>query len=66
MCVFPYKLVTMVCNYIVRTYAGRSQRDVKLEKSSKLADKLTSAASPGKGKLCSPELDIYSTYSTYT
>ena len=56
----------MVCNYMVWTYAGRSQRDVKLEKSSKFANKLTRAASPGKGKLCSPELDIYSTYSTYT
>ena len=66
MCVFPYSVVTMVCNYMVWTYAGRSQRDVKVEKSSKLANKLTSAASPGKGKLCSPELDIYSTYSTYT
>ena len=66
MCLLPYKLVTTVCNYMVWTYAGRSQRDVKLEKSSKLANKLTSAASPGKGKLCSPELDIYSTYSTYT
>ena len=66
MCLFPYKLVTMVCNYIVWTYADRSQRDVKLEKSSKFANKLTRAASPGKGKLCTPELDIYSTYSTYT
>ena len=26
----------------------------------------TRAASPEKGNLCSPELDIYSTYSTYT
>ena len=30
------------------------------------ANKLTRAESPKKGKLCSPELDIYSTYSTYT
>ena len=66
MCVFPYKVVTMVCNYMVWTYAGRSQRDVKLEKSSKFANKLTRAASPGKGKLCSPEQDINITYSTYT
>ena len=51
---------------MVWTYAGRSQRDVKIEKSSKFANKLTSAAIPGKGKLCSPELDIYRTYSTYT
>ena len=56
----------MVCNYMVWTYAGRSQRDVKLEKSSKFANKLTRAASPGKGKLCSPEQDINITYSTYT
>ena len=65
MCVFPYKLVTMVCNYMVWTYAGRSQRDVKLEKSSKFAKKLTRVASPEKGKLCSPELDVYITYYTY-
>ena len=45
---------------------GRSQRDVKFEKSSKFANKLTRAASPEKGGLCSPELDIYSTCSTYT
>ena len=37
-----------------------------IEKSSKFANKLTRAASPEKGKLCSPELDIYCTYSTYT
>ena len=48
------------------TYAGRSQRDVKFEKSSKLTNKLTRAESPEKGKPCSPEQDIYSTYSTYT
>ena len=51
---------------MVGTYAGRSQRDVKFEKFSKLANKLTRAASPEKGELCSPELDIYSTCSTYT
>ena len=50
---------------MVLTYAGRSQRDVKLEKSSKFANKLTRAASPEKGKLCSPELDVYITYYTY-
>ena len=62
MCVFPYKLVTMVCNYMVWTYAGRSQREVKFEKSSKFANKLTRATRPEKGELCSPELDIYCTY----
>ena len=64
--VFPYKLVTTVCNYMVWTYAGRSQRDVKFEKASKFANKLTRATRPEKGELCSPELDIYCTYSTYT
>ena len=49
MCVFPYKLVTMVCNYMVWTYAGRSQRDVKFENSSKFGKQLTRAASPKKG-----------------
>ena len=66
MCVFPYKLGTTVCNYMVWTYASRSQRDVKFEKSSKFANKLTRAASPEKGELCSPELDISCTCSTYT
>ena len=65
MCLFLYNLVTMVCKYMVWTYARRSQRDVKVETSSKLTNKLTRAGSPEKGKLCSPELDIYSTYSTY-
>ena len=51
---------------MVWTYAGLPQRDVKFEKSSKFANKLTSAESPEKDKRCSPELDIYSTYSTYT
>ena len=50
---------------MVGTYAGRSQRGVKFEKSSKFANKLIRAASPEKGELCSPELDIYSTFSTY-
>ena len=66
MCVFPYKLVIKVCNNMVWTYAGRSQREVKCEKSSKFANKLTRATRPEKGELCSPELDIYCTYSTYT
>ena len=66
MCVFPYKLGTTVCNYMVWTYAGRSQRDFKFEKSSKFANKLTRAASPEKGELCNPELDISCTCSTYT
>ena len=48
------------------TYAGRSQRDVKFEKSSKLINKLTRAESHKEGKPCGPKLDIYSTYSTYT
>ena len=47
------------------TYAGRSQRDVKVEKSSKLTNKLTRGESPEKGKRCSSELDIYRAYSTY-
>ena len=55
-----------MCKYMVWTYAGRSQRDVKIEKSSKFANKLIRAASPEKGELCSPGLHIYSTYSTYT
>ena len=55
-----------MCNYMVCTYAGRIKRVVKFEKSSKFVNKLTRAGSPEKGKLCSPELDIYSTYSTYT
>ena len=56
----------MVWNCMVWTYADRSKRGVKFEKSSKLTNKLTRAGSPENGKLCSPELDIYSTYSTYT
>ena len=51
---------------MVWTYAGRSQLDLKVEKSSKFDNKLTSAESPEKGKRSSSELDIYSTYSTYT
>ena len=65
MCLFLYNLVIMVWNYMVWTYADRSKRGVKFEKSSKLTNKLTRAGSPEKGKLCGPELDIYSTYSTY-
>ena len=37
MCVLPCNLVTVLCNYMVGTYAGRLQRDVKVEKSSKFA-----------------------------
>ena len=37
MCVLPFNLVTVLCNYMVGTYAGRLQRDVKVEKSSKFA-----------------------------
>ena len=51
---------------MVGTYAGHSQRDVKFEKLSKFSNKLTRAASPEKGELCRPELDIYCTYSSYT
>ena len=43
-----------------------SERDLKIEKSSKFVNKLTRAESTAKGKRCSSELDIYSTYSTYT
>ena len=53
-------------NYIVWTYAGRSQRDVKLEKSSKFAKNWPVQRALEKGNLCSPELDIYSTYSACT
>ena len=65
-CVFPYNLVTLMFNYMVWTYAGRSQRDVKLETFSKFADNWPVQRAPKKGKLCSPEQDIYSTYSTCT
>ena len=51
---------------MVWAYAGRSQLDLKIEKSSKFVNKLTRAESPAQGKRCSSELDIYSTYSTYT
>ena len=51
---------------MVWAYARRSQRDVKVETSSKFANKLTRAARSEKGELCSPELYIYSTCSTYT
>ena len=37
-CLFPYNLVTLLFNYMVWTYAGRSQRGFKLETSSKFAD----------------------------
>ena len=50
---------------MVWTCAGRSQLDVKVEKASKFVNKLTRADRPEKDKRCSPELDIYSTYSTY-
>ena len=53
-------------NYMVWTYAGRSQRDVKLETFSKFADNWPVQRAPKKGNLCSPEQDIYSTYSTCT
>ena len=49
---------------MVWTYAGRSQLGVKVEKSSKFVNKLTRAESREKGKRCSSEQDIYSTYST--
>ena len=51
---------------MVWTYAGRSQLDIKVEKSSQFVNKLTRAESPAKSKRCSSELDIYSTHSTYT
>ena len=31
MCVLPCNLVAVLCNYMVGTYAGRLQRDVKLK-----------------------------------
>ena len=52
-------------NYMVWTYAGRSQRDVKLETSSKFAKNRPVQRALKKGNLGSPEQDIYSTYSTY-
>ena len=51
---------------MVWTYAGRSHLDLKVERSSKFVNKVTRAESPAKGKRCSSELGIYSTYSTYT
>ena len=66
MCLFLYNLVILVCNYMVWTYAGRTKRGVKFEKSSKFDNKLTRSASPENGNLSGPELDIYSTYCTYT
>ena len=66
MCVFPYKLGYHGVQLHVLNNAGRSQRDFKFEKSSKFANKLTRAASPEEGELCSPELDISCTCSTYT
>ena len=51
---------------MVWAYAGRLQRDVKVEKSSKYAKNWSVQRALKKGNLCSPELDIYSTNSTYT
>ena len=51
---------------MVWSYAGRSQRGVKLEKSSKFANNWPVQRALKKGNLCSLEQDIYSTYSTYT
>ena len=42
------------------------KRDVKLETSSKFAKNWHVKRAPKKGNLCSPEQDIYSTYSTCT
>ena len=42
------------------------KQDVKLETSSKFAKNWHVQRALEKGKLCSPELDIYSTYSTGT
>ena len=64
--VFPYNSVTMLSNYKVWTYAGRSQRDVKVEKSSKFAKNWPVQQALKRGNLRSPQLDIYSTYSTCT
>ena len=65
MCVFTYNYVTLLFNYLVWTYTGRSQRDVKFEKSSKIAKNWPVQRALKNGNLCSPELDIYSTYSTW-
>ena len=51
----------MLGNYMVWTYAGRLQRDVKFEKSSKFAKNWPVQRALKKGNICSPELDIYST-----
>ena len=51
---------------MVWTYAGRSKRDVKVEKSSKFAKNWPVQRAMQKGNLCSPELDTYSTYFTCT
>ena len=51
---------------MVGTYAGRLQRDVKVEKSSKFAKIWPVQRALKKGNIYSPELDIYSTYSTCT
>ena len=51
---------------MVGTYAGRLPRDVKVEKSSKFAKNWPVQRALKKGNICSPELDIYSTYSTCT
>ena len=66
MCVFRYNLVTLLFNYIVWRYEGRSQRDVKLEKSSKFGKNGPVQRAVKKGYLCRPERDIYGTYSTCT
>ena len=66
MCVLPCNLVTVLCNYMVGTYAGRLQRDAKVKKSSKFAKNVPVQRAMKKGNHCSPELDIYSTYSTCT
>ena len=48
---------------MVWTYAGRSKQDVKVEKSSKFDKNWPVQRAMKKANLCSPELDIYSTYS---
>ena len=51
---------------MVWTYAGRSKRDVKVEKSSKFAKNGPVQRAMQKGNLCIPERDTYSTYFTST
>ena len=50
-CIFPYDLVSELCNYVVWTFAGRSQRDFKIEDCSKFAKNRPVPRAPNKGNL---------------